>query len=172
MKAFLLACCLLMNCANAWACSCIEARIPEKEKIAKAWTQAQLVFTGRVVSESLVEMTDTAHLRTRTGRDTVITRRMQYRKYTFAVTQPLKGAAGPATIEVLTAGVGSSCGVFYKVGDEFVVFAYTVDTAQNLRGVERKITPYYSTGMCTRTKELRYTAAAELQQLRQLAKKG
>ena len=172
MKAFLFVCCLLLSCANAWACSCIEDRISEKEKIAKARTQAQLVFTGRIVSEELIEAMDTTHLRTRTGQDTVLTTRVQYHKYTFAVTESLKGPAGPATVAVRTAGPGSSCGVYYKVGAEYVVFAYTVDTAQNLRGVERKVTPYYVTGMCTRTKELRATPATELQQLRRLAKGG
>jgi hypothetical protein len=172
MKYLLLACFVLFQLPAARACSCIEDRIPEKEKIAKAWAQAQLVFTGRVVAEELVEMTDTTHLRTRTGQDTVITVRVQYRKYTFAVEQPLKGPASPATVVVFTAGPGSSCGVSYKVGAGYVVFAYTVATATNLRGVERKVAPYYLTGLCTRTKELRHTQQAELRQLRQLARQG
>jgi hypothetical protein len=170
MKVFLLACCFLMSCANAWACSCIEERISEKAKTAKARAQASLVFTGRVVAEELIEVTDTTHLRTRTGQDTVLTVRVQQRKYTFAVRQLLKGQASAATVPVLTAGPGSSCGVSYKVGDDYVVYAYAMDTATNLRGVEKKITPYFATGLCTRTKELCYTQAAELRQLQRLAR--
>jgi hypothetical protein len=172
MKRLLLAALLLTRISGAWACSCIEEKTSEKAKIAKAQTQAQLIFTGRVVAEELIEKTDTTHLRTRTGQDTVLTLRVQYRQYTFAVEQPLKGPTGPATVAVLTAGPGSSCGVSYRVGAEYVVYAYAVDTAVNLRSVERKVMLYYLTGLCTRTKELRHTRAAELQQLRRAARHG
>jgi hypothetical protein len=170
MKILLLILTLLLNGSGAWACSCISENIPEREKIAKAQAQASLIFTGRVVSEEMVELTDTVHLRTRSGQDTVVTSRQQYRKYTFAVTERLKGQPTAATVAILTAGPGSSCGVSYRVGADFVVFAYAVDKVYTLRGVEKPIPPYFSTGMCTRTKELRYTQAAELRQLRQLAK--
>lgn len=170
MKTLLLASVLFLVSSRAWACSCVGERISEKAKIAKAQAQASLVFTGRVTSEELVEMADTAHVRSRSGRDTVLTARQQFRKYTFAVIQQLKGQPVASSVVVFTAGPSSSCGVSYRVGAEFVVFAHVVDTASNARGAERKIAPYFVTGLCTRTKELRYSRAAELRQLKRLAR--
>lgn len=170
MKTILLVWVLLLNLCPAWACACVEERIPEKAKIAKAQAQAGLIFTGRVTSAEVVEMTDTAHLRVRAGRDTVVTTRQQYRKYTFAVIRQLKGHSVATSVVVFTDGPGSSCGVSYRVGAEFVVFAYLVDTADNLRGATKKISPYLVTGLCTRTKELRSTKSAELRQLKRLAR--
>ncbi|MDO7851456.1 hypothetical protein [Hymenobacter convexus] len=172
LKALLLTCVLLLNLSSVWACSCVSENIPEKQKIAKAHAQAGLVFTGRLESVALVEKVDTLHLRSRTGADTVVTLRQQFRQYTFAMTRQLKGSPAGATVVVQTDGPGSSCGVSYRVGADFVVFAYAIDTAYSPRGTVRPVTPYFITGLCTRTKELRYTKAAELRQLRRLARQG
>ncbi|MDO7846378.1 hypothetical protein Q5H92_08425 [Hymenobacter sp. M29] len=172
MKTLLLTCFLLLYLSGAWACSCISENLPEKQKIAKAHAQASLIFTGRLESVALVEKTDTIHFRSRAGADTVVTMRQQFRQYTFAITQQLKGAPAGATVVVLTDGPGSSCGVSYRAGADFVVFAYAIDTAYSPRGTARRVTPYFTTGLCTRTKELRYAKAAELRQLRRLARQG
>ncbi len=172
MKVLLLVATLLLNGSGARACSCVGEKIPEKQKIAKARAQASLVFTGRVVAVAEVVETDTVHFRTRAGADTVVTSQRQYRRYTFAVAQQLKGPPAGTTVAVRTDGPGSSCGVTYRVGADFVVFAYSVDSAYSLRGVARPVAPYFATGLCTRTKELRYTKAAELRQLRRLARRG
>ena len=172
MKTIFLAWVLLLNLSPAWACSCVEERISEKAKIAKARAQASLVFTGCVTAAEVVEMTDTAHLRARAGQDTVVTTRQQYRRYTFAVIRQLKGHSAATSVVVFTAGPGSSCGVSYRVGAELVVFAYMVDAADNLRGGTKKIPPYFVTGLCTRTKDLRSTKPAELRQLKRLAHQG
>lgn len=173
MKTLLLIWCLLLSGGGAWACSCVNEKSPEKQKIAKAHAQAGLVFTGRVVAEALVEKTDTTHFRTRSGADTVVTSRQQYLQYTFAITQQLKGQpVAAATVAVLTARSGAACGISFQVGADVLVFAYSVDTAYSPRGTTKPVPPYFMTGLCTRSKELRYTEAAELRQLKQLAGLG
>ncbi len=174
MKNLLLAVLLLfLTSSAAQACSCVGEKLPQEQLVAKAHGQASLIFTGRVVSVEDVTITDTTHFRSpAAGADTVLISRRQARRYTFAVTETLKGTAGGPMVVVVTAGAGSSCGVSYAVGSERLVYAYTVDTTQDLTGVLKKIKPYFATGLCTRTQDLRATKASELRQLRQLARKG
>ncbi|MCC2548624.1 hypothetical protein LJY25_19405 [Hymenobacter sp. BT175] len=173
MKALFLTAILLFLLPDARACSCVTENIPQKQQIAKAYAQASLIFTGRVTAVEDVTSMDTTQLTSpATGRDTLLISRRQFRRYTFAVQRQLKGVAVGPTVMIVTDGPGSSCGVSYAVGSERLVYAYTVDMTQDLAGVVKKVAPYFVTGMCTRTQELRYTQAAELKQLRKLAKAG
>ncbi|MBF9140925.1 hypothetical protein [Hymenobacter properus] len=172
LKFLFLTCTLLLQFSGAWACSCVNAKLPEKQKIAKAHAQANLVFTGRVVAEALVEKTDTVHIRTRTGADTVVTSSQQYRQFTFAVTQQFKGEPVAATVTVLTATMGASCGTSFRVGADVLIYAYRVDKAYGPRGTVHPVPPYFTTDLCTRNKELRDTQDAEVRQLQELARHG
>ena len=174
MKTILAACIIiLLTLPSAWACSCVGERISEKQQVAKAYAQASLIFTGRVTSVEKVTRVDTVHARSRhSGRDTVYNIPHSDVRYTFAVSRVWKGKPIGPTVVLVTAGPSSSCGVSYAVGSERLVYAHSVDEEDNHRGSTRKIPPYYSTGLCTRTKELRYTQRREIRQLGHLAKKA
>lgn len=172
MKSLLLLTCLLVLLSGrGWACSCVTERISEKEQIAKDYSQAAAVFIGRIVRAEPIMRVDTAHFRSRhSGQDTVLTSRHNGVRYTFAISRLLKGSGvGP---EVFVESDNTSCGVTLAMGSERLMYAYSVNVESDLRGVLRRVDPYYFTDVCSRHQELRYTKAAELRQLRQLAKKA
>ncbi|WP_310395325.1 hypothetical protein [Hymenobacter sp.] len=172
MKVILLAVSLVLFTSPAvWACLCVTEKISEKEKIAKDYAQAAVVFTGRVVRAESIMRADTAHFRSRhSDRDTVLTSQHAGVRYTFAVSRLLKGSGvGP---EVFVTSDNTSCGVALAVDSERLMYAYSVDVEPNLRGALRRVAPYYATDVCSRHQELRYTKAAERRQLRQLAKRA
>lgn len=170
MKNILLTGFLLLVSSASWACSCVEGRASEKDKIAREFGQAALVFVGRVIRAEPVRLTDTVHVRSHfSGQDTAIIYRSTALRHTFAVTQLFKGKEIGA--EVIVISDNTSCGISLAVGTKRLMYAFLVNEEANLSGGVREITPYYATDVCSRHQELRFTRASELRQLRQLAKK-
>lgn len=164
---------ILLRFSVAQACSCVGERISEKKKIAKAYKQDALIFTGRVLRADTRRAGDTLHGRSQfSGVDTVYTLRQATVRYTFAVSRLLKGPAGAATVTVSARTDGSACGKVFRLGTDYLVHAYLLDQEQSLSGNLKRIPPYFATGLCQRTKELRATRRAELRQLARLAARG
>jgi hypothetical protein len=175
MKTILLAVLLLLlRISTVQACSCINAGGSEKQKVKAAYRQDALIFVGRVVSVETVLTTDTVRVAD-TG---PVERQFQYirhemLRYTFAVSQQLKGKAAGPTVLVSTETSSSSCGKEFKVGSEQLVYAFLVSQKESrYGGPPEDITPYYATSLCNRNQELSQVKQAELKQLKKLAKAG
>lgn len=160
----------LLHGSTAWACSCVEEKISEQEKIAKAYKQDALIFTGRVLSAETIVTIDTLRTRTRrAGTDSIYGyQRRELVRYTFAVDRRLKGTAGGPTVQVSAPADEAACGKVFRPGEAYLVHAFVVSQDNS----SRPITPYFATGLCTRTKALRLTRRAELRQLARLAARG
>lgn len=91
---------LLMACLGsvhvAWACSCAYSS-PEERR-----DRSDVVFVGRVIA---------------------LQKEKQARRYTFEVSQVLKGSSRQR-ITVGSSGPGSACGSFFDQGTAYLIYAY------------------------------------------------
>jgi hypothetical protein len=170
---FLLSITLLLAYSRAWACSCVDDKLPENHKIAKSYAQSSVVFTGRVTKvEPFITTTVVRARSPHSGQDTTYTQRHESLRYTFAVSQLLKGEAVGPTVLVETESQSAACGVSFAVGSEQLVYGYTVakqaDTSQKVQNIPLR----YATSLCSRHQELRNVKLSELRQLRQMARKA
>jgi len=175
MKTILLASILLLFQASVvWGCSCINAVVSEKQKIAAAYQQDDLIFVGRVVRVETIVTTDTLRVSdTGPAEQQIRLIRHEMLRYTFAVTQQLKGLAPGPTVRVASETSSSSCGKQFKLGSKQLVYAFLVTQKASLySGVPESIVPYYATSLCNRSQDLNKVKRAELKQLAQLAKAG
>ncbi|MBC6696969.1 hypothetical protein [Hymenobacter sp. BT190] len=176
MKTILLALLLfILRISSAQACSCVSgARVSEKQQIAAAYQRDALIFVGKVVSVETVVTTDSLRVAD-TGpveKQFHLIRRETLR-YTFAVSQQLKGTATGPTVLIASEASSSMCGKQFKVGSEQLIYAFLVtQKASPYGGEPENITPYYETSLCNRSQELSQVKPAELKQLRKLAKAG
>ncbi|MBL8232218.1 MAG: carboxypeptidase regulatory-like domain-containing protein [Bryobacterales bacterium] len=89
--------------ALAIGCSCLAEKLPCRSLLA-----AEVVFTGRVEA---VEPVDAS------GRES---------RYTFQVTRDIVRASSP-TVEVSAGNDGGMCGIRFKKGEEYLIFASGID---------------------------------------------
>ena len=165
----------LLAASSAWACSCVEDKnLSEEHKIANSYTRASLVIVGRVVKAEPVRVIDSVRTKSSfSGLDTIYTSAREQIRYTFAVSKLLKGkVAATSLVTIMSAAQSAACGVNFKTGMEYLVYAYTVDQSPGPGGTPQKTTPYYATGLCERHQELRAVKSAELRQLRRIARKA
>ncbi len=98
----------------ASGCSCAYQKV-DVQKI----MQHDLVFEGKIIEKE--EVSNTA------GKNETPSgplRSMGYFKYTFAVKKLINGDQNQKQIIVYSASTGAACGVNYKLGDEYYLFAY------------------------------------------------
>ena len=145
------------------ACSCVTENIAEDRKISKSYTKASLVLVGKVVKAEPVNPTEAR----RPGQDSTLTVPLEQIRYTFAVTQLVKGEGVGKTIEISSPAQSAACGVNFTVGIEYLVYAYTASAP-----AASKAPPRYLIGLCSRHQELRAVKSAELRQLRRIAQKA
>ena len=126
---------LMVHPEQSYACSCGESGSPSEEL---EWADA--VFMGRAVSVSPIEEVSGG----RTYVDSLMTE--------FDVSTVWKGPLNP-TIYINSGADGASCGLAFKQGVEYIVYAYYGGRRDGL-----------GTGYCTRTTSLSW-AVADLAEL-------
>lgn len=138
----------LASVAPAEACSCV-GPIPACQGV---W-MAEAVFVGRVL--------DVTNLNNEPGREHEF---LRGRRVTLEVLETFRGerwfvaANGASTVDVLTGQGGGDCGINFKKGESYLVFANTRKTEPTV----------LQTGLCNRTRELS-RAQEDLPYLRTLA---
>jgi carboxypeptidase family protein len=122
----------------AYACTCGVFRPPCEE-----YGSASAVFIGVVIDDSSIDSQDGEY-------------QLQKRSVSFAVEETFHGLQGTSA-EVITGMGGSDCGVGFKRGERYLVYAYTNPQDNKLY-----------TGICMRTRALSQ-AGEDLQYLRGLS---
>lgn len=131
---------LLLGLVNSgFACVCRGAEEPP----CVAYQRADAVFIGTVAKFTAVDHGQT---------------RLTELLVRFSVEEPFKGVA-VGELEVATA-TGSDCDLEFKIGEQYLVYAYQVSQPKRL-----------TTGVCTRTKE-RSIAKEDIDEIHELAKSG
>lgn len=101
---------------------------------AKKIIEYDMVFQGTVVGKEII-VPDS-------GNHDFIGIELDYYRYTFHVTLPIKGIKSESTINIYSITQSSACGVDYAVGDGLMIFAY-------------KHGATYFTGLCCDNKYLK-----------------
>jgi hypothetical protein len=152
---------LILSVNGIYACSCI------KSNIKKGFNNSDLIFTGKVVDVNEKILKDS--ILTENGKFYV----REYRRieFKFKVSEFIKGKNKTEFITVTTTGGGADCGNYFKLNTEHLVYSYETDIKLNSFDENAKTEPYFTTSICTRTKDLNRTKKREILKLKRLAKR-
>lgn len=148
---------------HAQGCSCVG--IPS---VASAFKEADFVGVGTVkarvrVSASTV-LGGAKRFPNLSASDTLF---FGYRyAYTVEIEEVYKGDKRKRVVEILTGASSSDCGVQFRVGSRYVIYAYCRRSLE-LAGGPIDIPPFLATHLCTRTTQVNN---AELKALRRVAR--
>ena len=158
---FLIITLLIFSANGIYACSCI------KSSIKKGFNKSDLIFTGKVVDINEKFMKDS--IPTENGKFYV----REYRRieFKFKVSEFIKGKNETEFVTVATTGGGADCGNYFKLNTEHLVYSYETDIKLNSFDENAKTEPYFTTSICTRTKDLNRTKKSEIRKLKRLAKR-
>src|SRR5215813_10277010 len=121
---------LLSFSETAFACACTRPLLP-----CEAYWQVEAVFIGTAKDLSWIEVEEKLE-------GLVLKRRRPV--FSFSVDKAFRGVNG-AQVAVITGIGGGDCGYGFKIGEQYLVFAY--------RDQQKK--EMLSTSICTRTRPLR-----------------
>lgn len=150
-KTFSLILILIFSITETFACSCIETNESLSKKVEKAFTQSDLIISGKVVEIIIVNKT-----RMKSSADPVI--------YKFEITKTIKGKVEREVIDIASEISGASCGYKFELGKSYLVYA-------------RKSTHFSSktknefdfvTSLCDRNQKLNKVDKKELRKLKKL----
>lgn len=141
---FYFSCVFLCLSSFANACSCVDQKIPLNETLAKT----DVVFTGKVVKKSKEKWIGN-----------------NFYDVEFQLIENYKGKR-ESNLIVKTSMDDGTCGFPFEEGETYLVFAYkySADDKEN-SGAK----PQYATGICSRTKAIKF-ADADLKELNEIKK--
>jgi hypothetical protein len=93
-------------------------------------------------------------------------------EFVFKVKELIKGKEKADFITIVTSGGDIDCGNYFELNSEHLIYSYETDLQVNTFDENNKVEPYFSTDLCTRTKELKQTKKSELSRLRRLSKRN
>ncbi len=150
-KAFLLILILVLSITETFACSCIETNESLSKKVEIAFTESDLIISGKVIDVIIV---NTGKIKS--SADPII--------YRFEITKTIKGKLEKEVIEIASEESGASCGYKFELGKSYLVYA-------------RKSTHFSSktknefdfvTSLCDRNQKLNKVDKKELRKLKKL----
>ena len=92
-------------------------------------------------------------------------------KFTFSISELIKGDLKENEVTITTTGGGADCGNYFEFGSSHLVYAYLTDRKVNFNLSKQKVAPFYTTSLFTRTKDLIMTQPTEIIRLKNLAKR-
>jgi len=92
-------------------------------------------------------------------------------KFTFLISELIKGNFEENEVIITTTGGGADCGNYFELGSSHLVYSYLTDRKVNFNLGKQKVAPFYTTSLCTRTKDLKVTQPTEIQRLKYIAKR-
>ena len=116
------------------ACSCFQ-----KDSVTMAVKNADVVFSGRVVSTRTLQIIESGSPNARITRV----------EYAFIRTTFYKGNKESDTIKIITGNGNGDCGFRFQVGLKYIVYANIKNTFINEGDI---VEQYLTTNICTRTK--------------------
>ena len=138
---------LLCSPYPAWACSCGPVGIYRGHK------HAAIVFTGTLVAAKASFFNDTLGLHQ--GKYVVKNQRIV--RFTFKIQRLYKGTITADTISLSTSAGGADCGNNFTLSKRYLIYSWFTDALPNdFRKEYRKVTPYLTTHLCSRTKPDRF----------------
>jgi hypothetical protein len=164
MKKLILTLIILIFSANeVYSCSCL------KSSIKSGFENSDLIFAGKVVEINKGKVYDSIPM---TEKGKYFVREINRIEFVFKVKELIKGKEKTEFITIITSGGGSDCGNYFELNSEHLIYSYVTDLQINTFHEDNKVEPYFSTDLCTRTKELNQTKKSELNRLRRLSKRN
>ena len=164
-RTILLTVLLIMFSANKiYACSC------EKSSIKYGFEQSDLIFTGTVVEINERTVYDSIPSSTENGKYFI--QEINRVEFVFKVKEWIKGKEKSGFISIVTSGGGADCGNYFDLDSEHLIYSYVTDLEVNTFDKNKKVDPYFSTDLCTRTKELNRTKKSEINRLNRMSKRN
>ena len=153
-RIFLLLLIVFVSTATSFACTCIEIKESIRKKIEQAYSQSDIIFTGKVLSKEIK-----THDEYTSSRDPII--------YTVEIINLIKGEYKTGTIEVVSERSGASCGYLFELGKSYLIYS---TESTHFSDLTKNPSDIY-TGLCSGNQELRRTRKMELRILKRLSDK-
>ncbi len=155
---------LLFSLSNVYSCSC------GKISVKYGFKYSDIIFTGKVVEINEGVVYDSIPNSTRKGEFHV--RKLNQIEFIFKIKDLIKGKNQSEFITVVTSGGGADCGNYFDINTEHLVYSYMTDIKVGTFNERKKVEPYLSTSLCTRTKELKKTKRSEIKKLKRFARRS
>lgn len=153
---------LLFTVNQIYSCSCIHSTIKND------FVNSDIIFTGKVIKINKGKIIDSIPSSTEKGKFYINqTPRIEF---VFKVIKFIKGKEKTEFITIVTTGGRTDCGNYFELNSEHLVYSYKTDLNLNSFS-NNKVEPYFSTSLCTRTKELKKVKKAEINKLERLTKR-
>jgi len=150
-KTFLLLLISLFLTTKTFACSCIFIKEPLSVKVEKAYNQADLILSGKVIEIKIVNKA-----RMKSSADPII--------YKFEVVSTIKGKIKKEVLEITSETSGASCGYKFELGESYLVYARK--STHFTKMTKNKFD--FVTSLCDRNQKLRKVSKKELRKLKKL----
>jgi len=141
----------LLSISNAFACICTETNITLSKKVEKAFSESDLIISGKVID--LIIVNTAKH---RSSNDPII--------YKFEITKVIKGELKKELIEIVSKASESRCGYEFKLGKSYLVYARKSTRFSSKTNNEFD----FVTGLCDRNQNLKYVLKKEFRKLEKL----
>ena len=153
---------LLFITIKSYACSCNEI------KIKKSYKLADIVFIGEVISFEKVKL---IHEYLYKGKKDIF--ESYKHNYVFKLKRLYKGKMKTMYVKLSTDPDEAACGYRFEKGKEYLVYSFKTNLEVNsdLVGVEKKVKPFFTTHLCTRTDELKFVKKKEFRKLARYERK-
>jgi hypothetical protein len=150
-KTFLLILILFLSISESFACTCGSRNESFSKQIKRAFTEADLIISGKVIE---IEIVNKARLKS--SADPII--------YKFEITKTIKGKIEKEIIEIVSKTSGASCGYKFELGKTYLVYA----RKSNYFSSKTKNKFDFITGLCDRNQILKNFDKKELRKLDKL----
>lgn len=154
-KTFLLILFFIFSINETFACSCIKMNESLSKKVEKAFTQADLIISGKVVEIKIVNKA-----RMKSSADPII--------YRFEIIKTIKGKIEKEIIEITSETSGASCGYKFELGKSYLVYARKSTHFAKMTKNESD----FVTSLCDRNQKLSKVHKKELRKLEKLSSKN
>jgi len=161
---FLILILLLIATNEVYSCSCLRTSIKDGFK------NSDIIFSGKVVDLKVHQITDTTTYQ-KNGKTKFYVVKYREIEFKFEVSKLIKGKLDSNFVAIKTTGGDSDCGNYFKLGSEHLVYSYKSDLSLDFNQT-KKVIPYLTTNLCTRTKELKKVNIREIKKLERLAKRN
>ena len=153
-KTFLLLFILFFSISKTHACRCIRSDKSLNKKVKKAFKQADLILSGKVIAMNVVNEKDL-----RFSSDLI--------RYTFEIKKTIKGKIKREIIEISSSASSASCGYLFELGRSYLVYAKKWPQVSS----KTKNTANYFTSLCDRNQQLKNVHRKELIKLKKLSRR-
>lgn len=141
----------VFSLTTSFACSCIDIEQSLSKKVEQAYSQSDLIISGKVINIEIVNkgtITSSA--------DPLI--------YKFEVIKFIKGELKTEIIEIASERSGASCGYTFQLGKSYLVYA----RKSNHFSAKTHNEFDFVTGLCTRNQSLKDVKRKEFRKLKRL----